>query len=266
MRLPVLVLLVHVLQVVQSVPGVQAFRAGEGAHADLVAFSQLGVSADLLEALVGELVSGVDNPPVGLHQDGGAEVLLGMPPVGGAGGGAAGTQHALVEPVQVLSLLFRLDVLSLTLRFLCFPLQVGLDVFVLRVEVGHVHNQVFQHEHEHERRNHRFLVVSSGDRADAGEVVSAVDVHGARTADSLSAGSSEGESGVNFILDLDQGVQEHGAALFSVNVVGHELRDVVWVGRVRPVNVESLHVCLFVFRKALVELNDYISLQYVFNV
>lgn len=38
----------------------------------------------------------------------GAEVLVGAPPVGGAGGGAAGAEDALVHPVQLLPVLLRL--------------------------------------------------------------------------------------------------------------------------------------------------------------
>ena len=37
--------------------------------------------------------------PVGLHDDGGAEVLVSVPPVGGAGGAAARAQNALVHAV-----------------------------------------------------------------------------------------------------------------------------------------------------------------------
>ena len=51
------------------------------------------------QALIGEVVAGVDHPAVGLHEDGGAQVLVRVPPVAGAGRAAAGTQDALVQAV-----------------------------------------------------------------------------------------------------------------------------------------------------------------------
>jgi hypothetical protein len=39
--------------------------------------------------------------PVGVEQRGWAEVLLGVPPVGRAGGGAAGAEDALVHAVEL---------------------------------------------------------------------------------------------------------------------------------------------------------------------
>lgn len=63
-------------------------------------------------ALVGLFVTGVGDPAVRLHQHGGAEVLLAVPPVGWAGGRAAGAEDALVEAVKLAALLLRLAVLA----------------------------------------------------------------------------------------------------------------------------------------------------------
>ena len=41
-------------------------------------------------AYLGCLISGIQHPPVGLQQNGGAQILVGIPPVGRAGRGAAG--------------------------------------------------------------------------------------------------------------------------------------------------------------------------------
>ena len=57
------------------------------------------------------LVSGIGEPSVGLHEDGWAEVLLRVPPVGWAGCRAAGAQNALVETIQLLAVLLALQVL-----------------------------------------------------------------------------------------------------------------------------------------------------------
>ena len=45
-----------------------------------------------------------------------------------------------------------------------------------------------------------------------GQTVLAIDVHGARTADTLTARSSEGEGVIDLVLDLEQGVEDHRAA------------------------------------------------------
>lgn len=63
-----------------------------------------------LAALGGALVTRVGEPAVGLEEDGGAQVLLGVPPVRGARRGAAGAENALVEAVELVALLNRLAV------------------------------------------------------------------------------------------------------------------------------------------------------------
>ena len=45
-----------------------------------------------------------------------------------------------------------------------------------------------------------------------GQTVLAIDVHGARTADTLTARSSESKRGVLLVLDLEQSVEDHRAA------------------------------------------------------
>jgi hypothetical protein len=56
------------------------------------------------------LISGVCNPAVRLHEDGWAEILLGVPPVGWAGCGAARAENAFVETVKLLAVCFALEV------------------------------------------------------------------------------------------------------------------------------------------------------------
>ena len=53
---------------------------------------------------------------------------------------------------------------------------------------------------------------SGGDLRQASQTVFAIDVHGARTADTLTARSSESKGGILLILDLEQGVEDHGTA------------------------------------------------------
>jgi hypothetical protein len=69
--------------------------------------------------LGGALVARVVQPSIGLQQEGGSEVLLAVPPVGGAGCGAAGAQDAFVESVELfavgggLSVFFALGFVSI---------------------------------------------------------------------------------------------------------------------------------------------------------
>lgn len=84
---------------------VQALGAGAGAVEDGVAAVEGHVVVEGGAALGGALVARVGEPAVGLEEDGGAEVLLGVPPVRGARGGAAGAEDALVEAVELVALL-----------------------------------------------------------------------------------------------------------------------------------------------------------------
>lgn len=54
---------------------------------------------------------------------------------------------------------------------------------------------------------------------EASEAITAVDVHGARSTDPLTARSPEGKCGINLVLDLDQGVENHGATFLEINLV-----------------------------------------------
>ena len=67
------------------------------------------------------------------------------------------------------------------------------------------------------------------DPAQARQRVDAIDVHGARSANSLPATSSEGQSGILFVLDFDQGVQDHWSAGVQVNLVRLEVWLFGWL-------------------------------------
>lgn len=58
----------------------------------------------------------------------------------------------------------------------------------------------------------------------AGEGVGAVDVHGARTADTLTARAAEGKGRVELILDADEGVEDHGTGLVEIEGVALHAR------------------------------------------
>ena len=63
------------------------------------------------------LVTRVGQPPVGLEEDGGAQVFLTVPPVRGARGRAAGAKDTFVQTVELLAVFGALTVLK-TLKML----------------------------------------------------------------------------------------------------------------------------------------------------
>ena len=82
----------------------------------------------------------------------GPKYLSPVPPVGGTGGAAAGTQDALIQAIQLLPVLHRLIVwLPVLGCTLVLPLEVRLNGGILLVEVGHVWHKVLDHVHVRER-------------------------------------------------------------------------------------------------------------------
>ena len=165
-----------------------------------------------------------------------------MPPVAGTGRGAAGAHHALVEPVQLLSVGDAHVVLLGVGRLGMLSFEIGLDGLVLRVEVREVNNQVLENEHVPQRGDDSRLAEIGVDGPDAGQRVEPVTVHGAGAADAFSAGPSQRESGVQVVFDVEQRVQVHRGDLLEVHVVA----DVSWlfafVVGVVSVDEELLHL------------------------
>jgi len=191
---------------------VQALWANFGAVHDGVATVDREVVVELVESLFGELVTRVDDPPVGLQQHSRAQVLVRVPPVRRTRSRTAGTQNALVEAVQLAAVFRRLEELLLThLDVGIFALEERLDRLVLGVEVGHVWHQIFDHVHVRQRVDLRGLGQIVVDAAQAGQSVCAVDVHGARAANAFAARAAKSQRWVLFVLDFDESVQDHHA-------------------------------------------------------
>ncbi len=88
------------------------------------------------------LISRINQPPVRLQQYCRPQVFLGIPPVRGTGRGAAGAKDALVEAVEFFALFGSLTVFEAVGGF-GISLEVGLDGFVLLVEVSEIGDEVF---------------------------------------------------------------------------------------------------------------------------
>ena len=82
---------------------VQTLGAGACAVENGVATVQAHGVLKVHLALKGALVARIGQPAVRLKKDSWAKVLLGVPPVGGARGRAAGAKNALVETVKLLA-------------------------------------------------------------------------------------------------------------------------------------------------------------------
>lgn len=78
----------------------------------------------------------------------------------------------------------------------------------------------------------------------AGESVNTVDVHGARTANTLTARSAESEGRVEFVLYPDERIEHHRSGLVQVEVVGLHLGLLAGLVRVPTVDLESFHLGL----------------------
>mmetsp|Transcript_18571 Transcript_18571/g.62244 ORF Transcript_18571/g.62244 Transcript_18571/m.62244 type:complete len:207 (-) Transcript_18571:347-967(-) len=125
------------LDLLDGLARVEVLRARLRAVHDGVAAVHLVGVVQEGEALLGGGVTRVGDPPVRLEEHRGPQVLVRVPPVGRARGGAAGAEHALVEAVQLGPVLLGLAVLRALLRALGH-VEPGLHALVLRVEVVHV--------------------------------------------------------------------------------------------------------------------------------
>ncbi len=164
--------------------------------------------------------SRIRNPPICSHQRSGTEILVLVPPIAGARSAAACAQDTFVHPIKFLAILWRLKMLSLGNIVV---LKVRLDGLVLLVEKGEVGYKVFHDIHCHptladaiqtlktsrtvrQRVDLGVLPSVTVNSAQTSQRVLSVDVHCARAANPLSARTTESESRVNFVLDLDKSI------------------------------------------------------------
>src|ERR1700677_2016098 len=218
---------------------IQIFRARFGAIHDRVAAIQTEGIFELVEPFAGGLVPAVHYPTIGGQERGGTQVPIAVPPVAGTTGGAARTQYARGGAIDLFLLLFGLKAFAVRRRR--GPrLQPRLHGRVLRVEVGQIRDEILDDRHVGQRIDPD-VALHLRASADAGKAVLAVDIHGARAANPFTAGAPEAQAGVDLVLDLDERVQNHGAATVHVDLVGIEPRILRGVG-VIAVDLEHPYV------------------------
>ena len=190
----------HHLDLGDGLGGVEALRAGLGAIHDGVAAVEPERVLKIVEPLAGCLVAAVHDPAVRLQQHGRPEEALAGPPIAGTAGAAAGAENAFVQSVDLGAVRGRL--LPFLFRRRRNGLEPRLDRGVLGVEVAEIRNEILDYRQVWQRidPNHAVDIVR---RHGAGERVGPVDVHGAGAADSLAAGTAEGERRIDDVLDPD---------------------------------------------------------------
>jgi hypothetical protein len=121
-------------------------------------------------------------------------------------------------------------------------LQVRLDRLVLLVELGQIGHEILDNVCVWQWVDARLLGGVCGNatcpvvnttvpilprptksHTQASKSVDSVNVHRATSADTLSATPSEGQGGVDFVLDSDERIQHHRAGLVEVQLVGLHL-------------------------------------------
>lgn len=143
---------------------------------------------ELLTSFPTKLIPTISHPPVSLHEDCGTQVFILVPPVGGAGGGATGTENALVQTVQLGAVLNGLPDLLVGVLGLLLALEVGFDALVLLVKVIHVWDQVLDHVHMGKGVDLDLLAgFILGDFGNASQGVPTINIHSARPADTFTA-------------------------------------------------------------------------------
>lgn len=113
---------------------------------DGVAAIQLERIFEIVEAIAGHFVAAIDNPAVGLQQNGGAEIAVGVPPIAWAAGLAAEAQNTFIQAVELLAVFGRLQPLAIGGRG-ALRLHPRLDGFVLRIDMLEVGHEVFDNGH-----------------------------------------------------------------------------------------------------------------------
>mgnify|MGYP007002851536 CR=1 FL=1 len=106
----------HLLDLGDCLCRVQSLRTNARAIHDGVAPIQAERILERVETFAGHLVAAVGEPAIGLEQDRRPQELIGVPPIAGARRRAAGAQDALVQAVELLALLGRLQALFLGRR------------------------------------------------------------------------------------------------------------------------------------------------------
>ena len=99
----------HLLDLADGKGWIQALRADIGAIHDRTAAEQAVRILEVVESFAGRLIAAVDQEAVSLQQPGRADVLVRVPPENRTGARAACAQDALLQAIEVIACLGRLQ-------------------------------------------------------------------------------------------------------------------------------------------------------------
>ncbi|AEM42305.1 hypothetical protein KVU_2465 [Ketogulonicigenium vulgare WSH-001] len=207
---------------------VQAFWTSLGAVHDRMAAIQLERIFQLIQTLARRLVAAVDDPAIGMQQGRRPQIAIRVPPIAGTSGRARGAHHAFIKTVQLFAILDRLA--PFFLRCIGLGFQPRHNAGMLGIEMRQIRYQILDHRHMRQRID-ADIAADFVQAIDAGQSILPVDIHRARAADPLAAGPAEGQGRVDLVLDLDQNVQHHRAALIQIDEIGVEARVRAIIGR-----------------------------------
>lgn len=89
---------------------------------------------------------------------------------------------------------------------------------MLRIEVRHIRDEILDHGHVRKGINPEgpLHVIEA---LQAGQRVGAINVHCARAANALTAGAAKRQSRIDFVLDLNEGIENHRPTSRTINPV-----------------------------------------------
>ena len=206
-----------------------------------------------VEALTSRLIATVDKPTIRGKQCGRAEIAVTVPPVARAARRATGAQYASGWLVDQFLILFALQAF-LVRWWWSAGLQPRLDRGVLRVEIRKIGHKVLDDRHVRQRINPD-VTPDTIDRARTRQRIAAINIHCARTANALTAGTTKRQCWIDFVFDLDERVKNHRAAAIEIDIVDVNTRILAAV-RIVAIHREPAHVCGAVARVEMLALPD----------
>src|SRR5699024_8030687 len=95
---------------------------------------------------------------------------------------------------------------------------------ILRIQAAEIADQILDHGQVRQRRQANRAAAQITDVSDAGQLGGAVDVHGAGAAHAFAAGAAHGDGGVDFVDDLQDGIEHHRPAVVEIDFVAAHAR------------------------------------------
>ena len=108
---------------------------------------------------------------------------------------------------------------------------------MLRIKMRQIRNQIFNDRHMRQGID-LHVPLDLIHAIDASQRVHTIDIHRAGATNALATGPAEGQSRINFALNLDESVQNHGAAGVHIYEISVHLRSFAII-RVPTVNLEN---------------------------